>query len=168
MIILQAERITPEKADAVHRILSECGRDLSTHHGFSNWDPPLPVDRIRADALEREVYLFCQGADAIATLTLGMSASIPYEHTVRWSPGISCAVYVNRLAVLPHAQGRGHGRSCMCFAEERARQLGARAARCDVLEANEPLRRFYENLGYRSMGEREHSGWRFACYEKVL
>ena len=45
---------------------------------------------------------------------------------------------------------------------------GALAIRCDVLEANEPLRAFYERQGYIKRGSSSHSGWQFTCYERLL
>ena len=162
------EKITPEGADAVHELLTLCGRDLATRHGFRNWDPPAPLHVIRQDALEREVYLFRSAGATIATITLGRTASIPYGEDVPRFSGPSPAVYVNRLAVHPSVQGHGYGRFCMRFAEERARDMGAKAVRCDVLADNARLRAFYEELGYLVMGGRDHSGWHFVCYEKEL
>jgi ribosomal protein S18 acetylase RimI-like enzyme len=165
---LRAEKISPEKADAVHDILSACGKELAARHGFRNWDPPASILLIRKDTVDREVYLFYQGTEAVATITLGMSPSAPYGDDLPWSFAISSAVHVNRLGVHPLVQGLGYGTSCMRFAENRATALGARAVCCDVLAANNMLRNFYQGLGYRYMGERDHSGWHFACYEKVL
>jgi GNAT superfamily N-acetyltransferase len=162
------EKITPDMADAVHALLYACGRDLSLRFGFRNWDPPAPIYIIQQDALEREVYLFRKGSEVIATITLGMQAAIPYDKGISWSADISSAVYVNRLAVHPLQQGYGYGHFCMRFAEDRARALGATAVRCDVLAVHEKLRLFYEGMEYKVAGERDHSGWHFACYEKEL
>jgi ribosomal protein S18 acetylase RimI-like enzyme len=162
------EKITPALAESVHDLLALCGRDLAARQGFRNWDPPAPLAVIRRDALEREVFLFSLEDRKIATVTLGLTAPVPYGKEMRWSADTPVAVYVNRLALHPDLQGLGYGRFCMGFAEARAEGLGAGAVRCDVLAANSGLRGFYQGLGYRTVGEREHSGWLFACYEKVL
>ena len=78
------------------------------------------------------------------------------------------ARYLNRLAVDPRHQGLGIGRWCLEQVAEECARDGATAVRCDVLQANVPLRRFYERHGYEARGERFHSGWYFAVYERVL
>jgi ribosomal protein S18 acetylase RimI-like enzyme len=85
-----------------------------------------------------------------------------------WADVDAPAAYLNRLAVAPALQGHGIGAACLDAVATRARGLGARAVRCDVLAANAPLRRFYERYGYRLRGTRSHSGWTFACYERTL
>jgi RimJ/RimL family protein N-acetyltransferase len=52
--------------------------------------------------------------------------------------------------------------------ERRARELGCRAVRFDVLAANERLRAFYQRLGYEMRGERTRGAFTFACYDKLL
>ena len=100
--------------DGVHAILAECGRDLSDRLGLHHWNPPYPLDAMRADAATREVYAVEQDGVEIATYTVGTTPLPSYPPTL-WTPDTDPALYLNRLAVRPNRQGRGIG--CWCLAE---------------------------------------------------
>lgn len=157
-------RATAADAEAVHALLAAAGRYLATQ-GYHNWQPPYPLERVRADIATREVYLVRDGVVPVASFMLGREPVRPYDHAF-WED--RPALYLNRIAVAPDAQGRGVGAWCLRVVAARARELGVRAVRCDVLAANTRLRRLYERHGYAARGEREHSGWRFTCYEMLL
>jgi ribosomal protein S18 acetylase RimI-like enzyme len=161
-----AIRATPADAREVHALLAAAGRALADQ-GYRNWDPPYPIERVERDVVEREVWLVRRDGAPIATYTLATSAARAYA-PAPWADVEAPAAYLNRLAVAPTVQGQGIGAWCLDAIAARARALGARAVRCDVLAANAPLRRFYERHGYRLRGERSHSGWAFACYERLL
>ncbi|HEX3601884.1 MAG TPA: GNAT family N-acetyltransferase [Lacipirellulaceae bacterium] len=59
-------------------------------------------------------------------------------------------VRMRQVAVAPHAQRQGVGRTLARFAEELARESGFKRV---VLHAREPAVPFYEKLGYRRVGE---------------
>ena len=162
------ERLGPSGVEAAHGLLVACGAHMA-ERGFMNWSVPYPLDRLRADAEERELYLVrpADGESPVATFTLGSAPALRYDDAIWEEPGAS-ALYLNRLAVSPSAQGDGLGSWCMRWIESTAMARGCRAIRFDVLAASPGLRGFYERLGYRARGEREHGGWRFVCYERVL
>jgi len=60
-------------------------------------------------------------------------------------------------------QGRGIGHWCLEQVDLECRRDGATAVRCDVLQANVPLRRFYERHGYEARGERFILGGTSRC-----
>ena len=64
------------------------------------------------------------------------------------------ALYIWRLSVKADAQGRGHGRAAMAFAEDFAREKGRDRVQLQAVETNEAAIGFYESLGYRRTGER--------------
>lgn len=53
------------------------------------------------------------------------------------------------IDLLPEARGRGIGRRCMAFLEERLADAGSTGIFLDVHPANSGALRFYEALGYR-------------------
>ncbi|HKG95779.1 MAG TPA: GNAT family N-acetyltransferase [Gemmatimonadaceae bacterium] len=164
---LRAECVAPEGAEEVHALLAACGRHMAEARGFRNWEVPYPLERLRRDAAERELYGVRRepGGGLLATYTLALEPAVPYAPGF-WGDGpVARALYLNRLAVHPDAQGDGLGGWCMRRVEERARELGCEAVRFDVLAANAALRTFYERLGYSPRGMRTHGGWEFACYE---
>ena len=50
------ERALAADAGAVHDLLTQCGKAMSTA-GFDNWNPPASLERITSDINEREVYV---------------------------------------------------------------------------------------------------------------
>lgn len=163
---LRALVATPDDVDAVHALLAAAGERLATR-GFPNWIPAYPRSRV-AENVDDGIVRVVRGAGVlVATYTLRPLATHPYKG-ISWHDPDAIARYLNRLAVDPRHQGCGIGSWCLEQAAEECRRDGASAVRCDVLQANVPLRRFYESHGYEARGERFHSGWYFTVYERVL
>ena len=57
--------------------------------------------------------------------------------------------WLRRVAVLPEARRKGYGEKLVDFAVAEARRRGATKLRFGVLDANERLKAWYENLGFR-------------------
>ncbi len=146
-------------------MLAACGRDLASR-GFPNWDPPYPLERMRADAAVDELYAVRTPDDSVVA-TYALSLRPPYpDDAPRWQSADDEAIYLSRLAVLPAIHGGGIGAWCLAQVEERAAMLGRRAVRFDVYAPNENARAFYERRGYRLRGERSRKAMSYACYEK--
>jgi GNAT superfamily N-acetyltransferase len=163
---LRAERIGAADAAAVHAVLAACGAHLA-RQGYHNWNPPYPLSRLVADVAAREVWAVWMADRVVATFTLGTTPPHPADPPAWREPGAP-ALYLSRLAVDPAAQGRGLGAWCMGRVERRARDLGCRSVRFDVLAANAGLRGFYERLGYQLRGERTRAPYTFACYDALV
>ena len=158
---------------AVHALLSAAGDRLAAR-GFPNWLPAYPRQRVEENVSDGIVWKVSdaeRGAhDAgalVATYTLRPIPVHPYRD-IEWADASARARYLNRLAVHPTSQGRGIGRWCLEQIETQCAAEGVTSVRCDVLQANVPLRRFYERHGYVNRGSRFHSGWWFNVYEQVL
>jgi ribosomal protein S18 acetylase RimI-like enzyme len=153
----------PEDAAAIHALLAAAGEALG-RQGFRNWLSPYPVDRIRSDIRDREVFVVEDRSELVATYTLGGEGIPPYE-PAPWPVTTLQARYLNRLAVHPNRQGEGLGSWCLARIAEHCRTSGVAAVRCDVLAANGELCAFYERHGYVERGRRSRSGFEFASYE---
>ncbi|HEU4697595.1 MAG TPA: GNAT family N-acetyltransferase [Gemmatimonadales bacterium] len=160
-------RVGEDDVHAVHMLLMICGRHMAQAHGFDNWRTPYPLERLRADAREREVYAVREGDALVATFTIADRPVHPYDPAI-WAVPDAPAVYVNRLAVMPAHQGRRLGAACMRWIERRATAEGKTAVRLDALAANRRLLAFYRRLGYTVRGHRSHGGYEFTCLERVL
>ena len=158
--------VSPAEVEAVAALLAAAGAALAGQ-GFRNWAAPYPAERLRADLRERQVVAGWDGTALRACFLLGATAPVPYGD-LQWPAGAVPAAYLNRMAVAPAHQGRGLGAECLTEVHRRAAALGARVVRCDVLRANQRLQAFYARHGYVRAGARAHSGWEFACYERVL
>ena len=74
---METRRIAAAEIEVAHAILAECGRALAAA-GYHNWDPPYPIERMRAEATTREVYLVSEGGRPIATYTVTTTMPHPY------------------------------------------------------------------------------------------
>lgn len=167
MSSLRAERLGPEEVAEVHAIIVACARDLKDRRGLLHWDPPYPLDRLRADAVQRSVYAVREGQRTVATFTVGTAAPRYYDLTV-WAAPDARALYVNRLAVWPELQGQGTGRASMALVEELARAAGCEAVRLDASERDPLLLAFYEGAGYERRGALGSDADPFVYFEKCL
>jgi ribosomal-protein-alanine N-acetyltransferase len=65
-------------------------------------------------------------------------------------------IHINNVAILPEYRGRGFGTRLMRRVLTEALRLGAVRATLEVRASNEPARRFYEGLGFRTTAVRKH------------
>jgi ribosomal protein S18 acetylase RimI-like enzyme len=78
------------------------------------------------------------------------------------------ALEVENVAVDPAAQGLGHGRALVSFAEIRARELGLAAVELYTNEAMADNIALYPRLGYRETDRRVEDGYRRVYFRKTL
>src|SRR5258708_38496696 len=103
---MRARRLLPDEVGAAHAIVAACGRALVAL-GHRNWDPPIALDKMRADATNGEVWIVeVQGAP-VATFTLASTPPKPCPREI-FDPDVP-ALYVNRLAVVPSRWRGGLG-----------------------------------------------------------
>lgn len=161
------ERVEPDAVEPLHAILRACGEDLRDRLGLRHWDPPYPIERFRADAVDRAVYALLDHGRAAGTFTIGTVPPSYYDAAV-WTEPAARALYLNRMAVLPAEQRRGLGAACLGIVEQLARDAGCAAVRLDAIEANDAALRFYERAGYERRGTADWPAGRSVLFEKHL
>lgn len=169
---LKIKKAFVEDAKEVYQILLLCGNHLEKHFGLGHWSPPYPLESIKNNILEREVYLIYQENKAVATFTLGTTPIAIYDPD-RWQTNPSQAMYLNRLAVLPEFQAKSLGSWCMEKIEEIARQANCQALRFDAVAKHQKLLSFYTRLGYQNLGlwhlnDARGVKWDVVLFEKAL
>ncbi|GBQ96572.1 N-acetyltransferase GCN5 [Acetobacter nitrogenifigens DSM 23921 = NBRC 105050] len=78
------------------------------------------------------------------------------------------SIFLENVAVMPHAAGHGIGKSLIFFCEDQARQLGFNAV---TLYTNEKMIEnilIYLKLGYVETGRRTEHGFKRIFFEKSL
>jgi ribosomal protein S18 acetylase RimI-like enzyme len=103
-----------------------------------------------------------EGAGVIAGLQVWPSGGGAPAHALRavFEPMVALralaadALYVNVVATLPDARGRGLGTRLMRVAEDIARAQGQRRLCLVVADDNDAARRLYRRLGYRERANR--------------
>lgn len=167
---LSALRVTlarPLDLAEVHDLLDAAGQRLAAR-GFPNWLPAYPRDRLTTDIDEGIVRVVRDVMGTIVATFMLRNTPVHSYHGITWGDDNAKARYLNRLAVLPERHGQGIGAWCLRQIHNESMGASFGAIRCDVLQANVPLRRFYEDHGYVRRGERYHTGWHFTVYERVL
>lgn len=163
---LYARRATVSDATALRDLLASVGTHM-LQHGFANWAAPYSLAELREDIATRLVVVVFQSGALCGSYMLGMGPKHAYDKDP-WPTATASALYLNRMAVSPEAQQSGIGRWMLSHIAATARDASADVIRCDVLADNLRLCRFYERAGYVRHGDREHSGWRFACYQYIV
>ena len=143
----QIKEVKSEEIAIVHEIIKKCGERLKFEFGLSHWDPPYPIQLLRKDAKEKNVYAVTMGEQTLATFTVS-TRPLPYYFPELWLHPNQKAVYVSHLAVLPERQGKGIGSWCMREIEQIAISWDCQAVRLDAYERYNKLLEFYDKLGY--------------------
>lgn len=78
------------------------------------------------------------------------------------------ALFVENVAIDREAQGQGHGRTLMGFAEAEARRRGAAVIRLYTNIAMTENLEFYPRLGFRETDRREEDGYHRVYFEKPV
>ena len=158
----------PDDIDAVADILAEVSAWLRTK-GIRQWPARFPADFFDGYVRRGELYVATIGNEIVGTVTL------QWRDPPFWGERQD-AGFVHRLAVRrTHA---GCGRTLLDWAEQQAVQQGRSFLCLDTLSSNTRLRRYYEELGFRAVGEisgpADHptdpalGRWRAVLYEKAI
>lgn len=169
---LEIKKASFSDAEIIYKILFLCGEHMRDHFGFMHWSPPYPIDSIKSNIKERDVYLVFRDNEPIATFTVGLSPLVNYDSS-RWKVQAAKAMYLNRLAVLPNLQGQNLGSWCMETIENLARQASCQALRFDGVAKHEKLLTFYTKLKYENLGlwqlqDARGVTWDVVLFEKEL
>lgn len=174
---LRYQQLSPANVEPAHEIIRLCGLDMQERLGLNHWVPPSPLEKLRQNAANRQVYAVLHANQVIATFTLGTALPASYEKIPAiqemWNTPQPRALYINHLAILPPFQGRGIGRRCIQTIESMAAGQGCEVIRLDAYSKHAGLQIFYSKLGFRNVGH--FSVWservgeaETTCYEKHL
>ena len=151
-------------------ITKACAVDLQ-QKGIYQWNDNYPSKNAFLGDIERkELYVKVLGEQVIGAIAVSTLMDEEYR-SIGWSTPNDNNVYVHRLCVHPHFQGRGHAQSLMDFAEKLARKGNFASVKLDTFSQNKRNQRFYETRGYKRLGDvyfPQQSEHPFYCYELVL
>ena len=137
--------------DTILAMRQEAARWLA-QRGIDQWSAPWPSEEgLKATILAAidsgDTWMAEESGQVIGTITVDSRTPPPGL----WTPAelAEPAQYVHRLIVRRAAAGQGLGARLLTWADEMAAQRGARWLRLDVWTTNKPLRRYYQQLGFR-------------------
>jgi len=115
--------------------------------------PGPMLDDYAALIRNRHVHVLCDESGLVGLVVL-----IPEEH----------AMLLDNIAVRPDAQGRGHGRALLAFAERAARERGLHTIRLYTNEAMTENIALYRRMGFAETHRAEEMGFRRVYMTKLL
>jgi GNAT superfamily N-acetyltransferase len=154
--------------DAVADILAEASTWLQAK-GIAQWPARFPAEFLLGCTRRGELYVATDAGAVVGTVTLQWSDP-PF-----WGDRDD-AGFVHRLAV--RRSQAGLGRAVLAWVEGQVAQRGRLFVCLDTLSSNTRLRRYYEDLGFRAVGEITGPAahptdpalgrWRATLYEKAV
>jgi GNAT superfamily N-acetyltransferase len=158
----------PDEVELVGDILAEASAWLQSK-GIAQWPARFAPEFLLGCVERGELYVATDGGRIVGTVTLQWSDPLFWGD--RQDAG-----FVHRLAVQrAHAGG---GRDLLEWVEGEVKARGRSFVCLDTLSSNTRLRRYYEEMGFRTVGEitgpAEHptdpalGGWRAVLYEKAI
>jgi dTDP-4-amino-4,6-dideoxygalactose transaminase/GNAT superfamily N-acetyltransferase len=163
---LEIKRVWDTSYDDMHSvydIIKECGERMFMDDGLLHWATPLPVDFIRRECLEKEVYLVNskKSGKPLATFNITGHPSMYFDMDKK-------ALYMQRLAVTSEYWNKGIGTQCFQFLVDRAKRDGCECVRSLVYEASDRAVTFLKRRGYRELYKRLSKHFGVLCMEREL
>ena len=135
------------------------------------WNAEYPNSKAFENDLDREeLYVLYASEMLVGCITVSTFKDREYD-AVSWLTEDGAQYYIHRLAIHPNVQKQGYAKKLMDFAEGLAKKNNAVSVRLDTFSQNSRNQRFYENRGYKRLGniyfpkQSEHP---FYCYELIL
>jgi ribosomal protein S18 acetylase RimI-like enzyme len=149
----------PGQEDIVLDLLAEAAAWLHGR-GITQWPPRFPRDSIQAQIAAGEVLLLGEAQRPIATL------AVAEGDPELWGSGTAPAYYISRLAVARRASGAGLGYHVIDWVSYKAVERGRQYVRLATARNNLALRRYYERVGFKHVGDPPHARWPTSLYER--
>ena len=145
-----------EEIEAVGEFYDEVVKHLVEHINYPKWTYKVypSVDFARQMTAEDSQYVCLDNGAIIGAFVFNDDPQGEYEQA-SWSIALQRGEYgvCHALAIAAALQGKGLGRQIVEFCIRRAKELGYRAIRLDVVPTNTPARRLYEKCGFRYVGD---------------
>ncbi len=152
------------------RLTQSCAAHMIAN-GIFQWNEAYPSKAaFETDLSREELFVLEKENSIVGTVVVSTKMDKEYQ-AVLWTTPNEGNSYIHRLSVHPHLQGKGYARQLMDFAEAKAKEMQAPSVRLDTFSQNKRNQRFYEQRGYRRLGDiyfPKQSEHPFHCYELVL
>lgn len=161
------------KISEINEILSmtDACRIAMEAKGIYQWTLEYPSKKaFENDIARKELYVLRKEDKIMGCIVVSSFMDQEYK-SVRWLTSNAKNYYIHRLGVHPRVQGQGLAQRLMDFGENYAKEQQALSVRLDTFSQNKRNQRFYEQRGYKKLGDiyfSKQSHYPFHCYELVL
>ena len=163
-------KATLKDIDKLLEITKACAVSMIQKNIYQ-WNEFYPNKNAFLKDLERnELYVLELNNKPIGCVCISTFMDEEYQ-AISWLSGTKNNIYIHRLAIHPNQQAKGYAQKLMAFAEDFAKKNNFLSVRLDTFSENERNVKFYENRGYKRLGNiyfPKQSEYPFYCYELVL
>ena len=163
---IQFHKARPEEFDTVLLLLKEATLWLRKKKidRWQNWILPAPnfIDWIKR-GFERNEFYFIESEDVI----IGCFRLL-WQDPLTWGEQENNAGDIHSFTVSRNLAGQGIGKLVLNLIESHCRQQGKETLRLDCSFNNKKLKTYYEEYGFKPVGEATVVGERVTLYEKRI
>ncbi len=167
---MKIKNATSEDIDQLYSITKSCAKNM-IEKGIFQWDEHYPSREILQKDIDLQQLWKLEDTDTIIGLIV-LTENIDEEYkNVKWLTENHNNLFVHRLAINPHLQGKGYAQKLMDFAENFARERNYKSIRLDTFSKNKRNQQFYEKRNYtrlESIYFLNQSKHPFYCYEMII
>lgn len=161
------ELATENDAAAIVKVRAAAARELTARFGKGPWSITSDTEAgVRLEVLARQTFIARSGDSVIATLRLSLHN--PWLGDTGFFTPREKPIFLTAMAVAPHDQRRGVGRSCLRSVDEIARFRHADSIRLDAHDAPAGAGDFYRKCGYREVHRGDYLGTPLIWFERLL
>ncbi|BCB40348.1 hypothetical protein BCJMU51_5264 [Bacillus cereus] len=150
----------------VYNIIKRSGEYMFRKQGLTHWKNPYPIEAIKKNCEEREVFLIKDLDKHVYVHTFQLEYS---SHSS--NPQIDeekIKITINKFATIPEAEGKGIGKKSINYIEEYCRNKGISKISLDVYEKSDHAVQFYKKRGFVFTGSRSTRYFKVYLMEKCL
>lgn len=145
-----------EEVEAVGEFYDRVVADLCANVNYPKWTYKFypSTDFARQMIIKGEQYVCEDGGKIVGAFVFNDDPQGAYENAT-WSVSLQRGEYgvCHAVAIDTSLQGKGLGKQVVDFCIRRAKELGYKAIRLDVVPSNFPARKLYEKCGFRYVGD---------------
>jgi len=157
-----------EKIKGVYQIIRTCGLRMYEDHGLVHWLSPYPIEAIRSNCQEREVFLVRDLTDNIYIHTFQLEFKPDSSQTKIDGQKSRLTAVISKFATLPEVSGRGVGVQSINYIEEYCRGKNVQKICLEVYDRSTHAIQFYEKRGFNIAGSRPTRHFTVYIMEKVI
>lgn len=150
----------------VYEIIRASGERMYIEQGLSHWRTPYPLESIKKDCEEKEVYLVKDVDENkyIHTFQLEFLNDLSTSDNEKKE---SKAI-INKFATIPQAEGKGIGKLSINYIEDYCSKKGVSKISLDVYDKSEHAIKFYKKRGFIITGSKSTRHFSVYLMEKHL
>ncbi|WP_079528171.1 GNAT family N-acetyltransferase [Halobacillus hunanensis] len=165
------EKVYPDeqnKLSEVYEIIKNSGEKMFKEKGLIHWRTPYPIENIKIDCKEREVFLAKNTDTNSYVHTFQLEFLNDDLKNSNSNNKVSNIVVINKFATLPQYAGCGIGKQSINYIEKYCLSRGVSNISLEVYDKSKHAIRFYKKRGFVVTGSKSTRHFTVSLMEKQL